>query len=40
MMLNLNKTGGLIFSQEVLLKLIQAGISREDAIACATIAKR
>ena len=31
MMKNLNLTNGLIFSQEVLLKLIQAGISREDA---------
>ena len=31
MMKNLNLTNGLIFSQEVLLKLIQAGMSREDA---------
>ena len=31
MMKNLNLTNGLIFSQEVLLKLIQKGISREDA---------
>ena len=31
MMKNLNLTNGLIFSQEVLLKLIQKGTSREDA---------
>ena len=31
MMRNLNLTNGLIFSQEVLLKLIQKGASREDA---------
>lgn len=31
MMTNLNKTGGLVFSQRVLLALTQAGISREDA---------
>ena len=31
MMKNLNLTNGLIFSQEVLLKLIQKGVSREDA---------
>ena len=31
MMKNLNLTNGLIFSQEVLLKLIQKGMSREDA---------
>ena len=31
MMKNLNLTNGLIFSQEVLLKLIQKGASREDA---------
>ena len=31
MMKNINKTNGLIFSQEVLLYLIKKGISREDA---------
>ena len=31
MMKNLNMTNGLIFSQEVLLMLVQKGISREDA---------
>ena len=31
MMENLNKTGGLIFSQELLLALINKGITREDA---------
>jgi adenylosuccinate lyase len=31
MMLNLEKTHGLIFSQPVLLKLIEKGLSREDA---------
>ena len=31
MMKNLNMTNGLIFSQEVLLILVQKGISREDA---------
>jgi len=30
---NLNKTGGLIFSQEVLLALIKKGVTREDAYA-------
>ena len=30
-MKNLNQTGGLIFSQEVLLALIKKGITREDA---------
>ena len=28
---NLNKTGGLIFSQEVLLALIKKGVTRENA---------
>ena len=28
---NINKTNGLIFSQEVLLYLIKKGVSREDA---------
>ena len=31
MMENLEKMGGLVFSQRVLLALTQAGISREDA---------
>ena len=31
MMKNLNKTGGLIFSQEVLLALVKKGANREDA---------
>jgi len=31
MLENLNKTGGLIFSQEVLLALINKGVTREDA---------
>ena len=31
MMDNINKTNGLIFSQEVLLALIKKGITREDA---------
>ena len=31
MMKNLNKTGGLIFSQEVLLALVKKGVAREDA---------
>ena len=31
MMKNLNKTGGLIFSQEVLLALVKKGVTREDA---------
>ena len=31
MLINLNKTKGLIFSQEVLLALIKKGITREDA---------
>ena len=31
MLKNLNLTNGLIFSQEVLLSLVQKGISREDA---------
>lgn len=31
MLKNLNRTGGLVFSQKVLLALTQAGISREDA---------
>lgn len=31
MMDNLNKLGGLVFSQRVLLKLTQAGVSREDS---------
>ena len=30
---NLNRTGGLIFSQEVLLALIKKGATREDAYA-------
>ena len=30
---NLNKTGGLIFSQEVLLALVKKGATREDAYA-------
>ena len=30
-MKNLNKTGGLIFSQEVLLALVKKGAAREDA---------
>ena len=30
---NLNKTGGLIFSQRVLLALVDKGVSREDAYA-------
>ena len=30
---NLNLTGGLIFSQEVLLALIKKGVTREDAYA-------
>jgi adenylosuccinate lyase len=33
MMKNLNKTGGLIFSQEILLALIKKGATREDAYA-------
>ena len=33
MMKNLNKTGGLIFSQEVLLALVKKGATREDAYA-------
>ena len=33
MLKNLNKTGGLIFSQEVLLALIKKGATREDAYA-------
>ena len=31
MMANLNKTRGLIFSSEVLLALVDTGITREDA---------
>ena len=31
MMKNINLTGGLIFSQEVLLALVKSGITREDA---------
>jgi adenylosuccinate lyase len=31
MLKNLNLTNGLIFSQEVLLSLVQKGITREDA---------
>jgi adenylosuccinate lyase len=31
MMANLEKTGGLVFSQRAMLALTQAGISREDA---------
>ena len=31
MLINLNKTKGLIFSQEVLLALIKKGITRENA---------
>ena len=31
MMDNINKTNGLIFSQEVLLALIKKGVTREDA---------
>ena len=31
MMINLNKTGGLIFSQEVLLALVKKGATREEA---------
>jgi len=31
MLKNLNKTGGLIFSQEVLLVLVKKGVTREDA---------
>ena len=31
MLKNLNKTGGLIFSQEVLLALVKKGVAREDA---------
>ena len=31
MLKNLNKTGGLIFSQEVLLSLVKKGVTREDA---------
>jgi adenylosuccinate lyase len=31
MMKNLNLTGGLVFSQRVLLELPKAGVSREDA---------
>jgi len=31
MLKNLNKTGGLIFSQEVLLALVKKGVTREDA---------
>ncbi len=33
MVVNLNRTGGLIFSQEVLLALIKKGATREDAYA-------
>ncbi len=33
MLKNLNKTGGLIFSQEVLLALVKKGVTREDAYA-------
>ena len=33
MLKNLNKTGGLIFSQEVLLALIKKGITREESYA-------
>ena len=33
MLINLNKTGGLIFSQEVLLALVKKGSTREDAYA-------
>jgi adenylosuccinate lyase len=33
MLKNLNKTGGLIFSQEVLLALVKKGITREEAYA-------
>jgi len=33
MLKNLNKTGGLIFSQEVLLALVKKGATREDAYA-------
>jgi adenylosuccinate lyase len=33
MLKNLNKTGGLIFSQEILLALIKKGATREDAYA-------
>ena len=33
MMENLNRTGGLIFSQEVLLALVKKGATREDAYA-------
>ncbi len=33
MTINLNKTGGLIFSQEVLLALVKKGLTREDAYA-------
>ena len=33
MLKNLNKTSGLIFSQEVLLALVKKGVSREDAYA-------
>ena len=33
MLKNMNKTGGLIFSQEVLLALIKKGVTREDAYA-------
>ena len=33
MLTNLNKTGGLIFSQEVLLALVKKGVTREDAYA-------
>ena len=31
MLKNLNKTGGLIFSQEVLLALVKKGVTREEA---------
>ena len=31
MLKNMNKTGGLIFSQEVLLALVKKGATREDA---------
>ena len=31
MLKNLNKTSGLIFSQEVLLALVKKGVTREDA---------
>ena len=31
MLKNLNLTNGLIFSQEILLSLVQKGVSREDA---------